>query len=205
MAPIFRQAFDDALGAVAATPAAAAVEGRRLPEPVPGSPAGPEPAPPRESDAEPVKADDDGSLGEGRVPACLEPWKSLYVLRRGVLPCCHGARPLAAMGEYRDVWNAPVLQDIRRHIARGEFHAYCLGSPSCPIVRKSRYARRQYEAAAGPRLRPSTLFGHWTAVARMGFMPGLKAVDQALFGGTGTALYRRLRRIAKPGRLPAPR
>ena len=194
MAPIFRQAFDAALREDDAAPAAP-VEADGDPG-LRAGPAGPEPAPPRESDAEPAAADDDGSLGEGRVPACLEPWKSLYVLRRGVLPCCHGSRPLAAMGEYRDVWNAPILQDIRRHIARGEFHAYCLGSPSCPIVRKSRYARRDYEAAPGPRLRPSTLFGHWRAVAGPRFRRVLKAADQTLSGGTGVALYRRLRRIA---------
>ena len=212
MAPIFRQAFDEALCEVDEVPAAVAAEagGSRslravdeVPSAAAAEAAGPEPAPPRESDAEPAATDDDGTLGEGRVPACLEPWKSFYVLRRGVLPCCHGARPLAPMGDYRDVWNAPILQDIRRHIARGEFHEYCLDSQSCPIVRKSRYARRHYEASPGRRLRPSTLFGHWRAVG--GPRSALKAFDQALFGGAGTALYRRLRRIAKLGRLSAPR
>ena len=28
------------------------------------------------------------SLGAERKPACTEPWKSLYILRRGVFPCC---------------------------------------------------------------------------------------------------------------------
>ena len=225
MAPIFRQAFDEALRAIDEPPTAAAVEAggvrsQRAVDEVPAAAAveagggrsqravdeapaaaaaeavGPEPTPPRESDAEPA-AVDDGTLGEDRVPACLEPWKSLYVLRRGVLPCCYGARPLAPMGEYRETWNAPILQDIRRHIARGEFHAYCLGSPSCPIVRKSRHAPAAYEAAPGSRLHPSTLLGLGRQVHVLGFRPALKAFDQALFGGTGMALYRRLRRVAK--------
>ena len=40
------------------------------------------------------------------------------------------------MTGYREVWNSPLLQDIRAHLARGEFHSYCLASPACPIVRK---------------------------------------------------------------------
>jgi MoaA/NifB/PqqE/SkfB family radical SAM enzyme len=75
--------------------------------------------------------------GSDRLPACTEPWKSLYILRRGVLPCCHGAQPLAPMEQYREVWNSPTLQAIRRDLARGKFHQYCKDSPSCPIVRKS--------------------------------------------------------------------
>ena len=39
----------------------------------------------------------------------------------------------------------------------------------------------------------------------MGFRPALEAFDQALFRGAGMALYRRLRRIANPGRPPASR
>ncbi len=35
------------------------------------------------------------SLGGERTPACLEPWKSLYILRRGVLPCCYGGQAVA--------------------------------------------------------------------------------------------------------------
>ena len=34
------------------------------------------------------------SLGEEKLPACMEPWTSLYILRRGVLPCCYGGIPL---------------------------------------------------------------------------------------------------------------
>jgi len=149
--------------------------------------------------------DGDHTLGENRLPACLEPWKSLYVLRRGVMPCCYGDRPLAAMGEYRETWNAPVLQDIRRHIARGEFHAYCLGSQSCPIVRKSRHARDAGEPASGSRLHETTLLGLVRQARALGLKHALKAFDQALLGGAGMALYRRLRRGPRAPRTPASR
>src|SRR5690606_21542804 len=81
------------------------------------------------------------SLGAERKPACTEPWRSLYILRRGVLPCCYGGAPIADMTESRSAWNSPLLQDIRAELAAGRFHAYCLKSPACPIVRKSVQAR----------------------------------------------------------------
>jgi MoaA/NifB/PqqE/SkfB family radical SAM enzyme len=77
------------------------------------------------------------SLGGDHLPACLEPWKSLYILRRGVLPCCYGGRPIAPMEGYRDAWNSPLMKDIRGELLAGRFHDYCLASPACPIVRKS--------------------------------------------------------------------
>ncbi len=77
------------------------------------------------------------SLGAERLPACTEPWKSLYILRRGVFPCCYGGRALAPMNEYRNAWHSPLLRAIRHDLARGQFHQYCLDSPACPIVRKS--------------------------------------------------------------------
>ena len=80
------------------------------------------------------------SLGDERLPICAEPWKSLYILRRGVMPCCYGGAPLAPMESYRETWNAPEVQAIRSELLHGRFHDYCLRSPACPIVRKSNYA-----------------------------------------------------------------
>jgi MoaA/NifB/PqqE/SkfB family radical SAM enzyme len=82
------------------------------------------------------------TLGAEKVPLCTEPWKSLYILRRGVLPCCYGSTPIAPMSDYREAWNSPVLQEIRQDLAAGRFHRYCLDSPSCPIIRKSSHAHK---------------------------------------------------------------
>jgi hypothetical protein len=76
------------------------------------------------------------SLGRERMPACSEPWGSLYVLRRGTLPCCYGGSAIAPMADFKQAWNAPLLQEIRRELAAGRFHRYCFDSPDCPIVRK---------------------------------------------------------------------
>ncbi len=74
----------------------------------------------------------------GGPPLCREPWKSYYILRRGILPCCHGIKPIAPMSEWKVAWNSPALQDIRAALARGEFSEYCLESVSCPIVQRHR-------------------------------------------------------------------
>jgi hypothetical protein len=76
------------------------------------------------------------SLGGESQPPCLEPWKSLYILRRGIFPCCYGAEPIASPEEHREAWNSPVMQAIRGELLDGRFHDYCLRSRSCPIVRK---------------------------------------------------------------------
>jgi hypothetical protein len=80
------------------------------------------------------------SLGSERTPLCTEPWKSLYILRRGVYPCCYGSDSLGTMDTYREAWNAPLMQEIRAELAQGRLHSYCLRSISCPIVRKSEQA-----------------------------------------------------------------
>ena len=77
------------------------------------------------------------SLGAEQRPACTEPWKSLYVLRRGVFPCCYGGSPVAPMDQYREAWNGPEIREIRAELVKGRFPDYCLRSPSCPIVQKS--------------------------------------------------------------------
>jgi len=108
------------------------------------------PTPREDSVAEPVVADkvvaaevaaaEMESLGEEKLPACMEPWTSLYILRRGVLPCCYGGHPVAAMDGHGEAWNSETVQEIRSELAEGRFHVYCLRSPSCPIVRKDSHA-----------------------------------------------------------------
>lgn len=82
------------------------------------------------------------SLGEEKVPICTEPWKSLYILRRGVLPCCYGSARAGQMDEYRESWNSQLFQDLRRELSAGRFHYYCLDSQACPLVRKAEAAGR---------------------------------------------------------------
>ncbi|HSL23835.1 MAG TPA: radical SAM/SPASM domain-containing protein [Vicinamibacterales bacterium] len=107
-------------------------------------PAGSAPPPPAEAMAPVQTFSAEGaplpSLGAEQRPACLEPWKSLYILRRGVLPCCYGGSPIAEMKDYRQAWNSPLMQAIRTELLQGRFHDYCLRSPACPIVRKSEEA-----------------------------------------------------------------
>jgi len=83
---------------------------------------------------------------DGNQPLCSEPWKSLYVLNRGILPCCFGRKPLARWTEQgsrsveqfiEETRNGAAFQEIRHSLASGVFPAYCLSTHSCPIVRKA--------------------------------------------------------------------
>ncbi|MBN1272406.1 MAG: hypothetical protein JXB26_09050 [Candidatus Aminicenantes bacterium] len=76
------------------------------------------------------------NLGIEGLPLCREPWESYYILRRGILPCCHGSRPIAPMSEWETAWNSPELQEIRDYLRRGKLSPYCMSSLSCPIVQK---------------------------------------------------------------------
>ncbi|HET8647912.1 MAG TPA: radical SAM/SPASM domain-containing protein, partial [Vicinamibacteria bacterium] len=145
-----RQAAQAPLRVPGATPAPLPAWGTAdapVPGPAPEAPA---------LDAPPAAA----SAAKVQVPICTEPWTSLYVLRRGTLPCCYGGTALAPMTGFKDVWNSPVVQDIRRDLAAGRFHRYCLESQDCPIVRK---------AAAGHALpvRQSALLAARRGLARL--------------------------------------
>jgi MoaA/NifB/PqqE/SkfB family radical SAM enzyme len=151
-----------ALGAAPVTTRPAPVEA--TPAPVEATP---EPAP--ESAVAPTVADDSRpaappALGDERVPLCTEPWKSLYILRRGVFPCCYGHAPVAPMDGHAEAWNSPLLQGIRHELAHGRFHDYCLRSPACPIVRKSQQAHELPRGQAF-RLKARQL---WTRLDRVG-------------------------------------
>jgi hypothetical protein len=41
------------------------------------------------------------------------------------------------MEEHAETWNGPLMQEIRRDLADGRFHEYCLSAEACPIVRKT--------------------------------------------------------------------
>jgi hypothetical protein len=83
---------------------------------------------------------------DGNQPLCSEPWKSLYVLNRGIFPCCFGRKPLARWTEQgsrpveqfvEETRNGAAFQEIRHSLASGVLPAYCLSTHSCPIVRKA--------------------------------------------------------------------
>src|SRR5258706_15513704 len=62
---------------------------------------------------------------DGR-PLCSEPWKSAYVINRGIIPCAFGRKPVARWRDagdkrpaefVRDVLNGPVFREMRRELA----------------------------------------------------------------------------------------
>lgn len=124
-------------------------------------------------------------LGLSREYLCREPWESYYILRRGILPCCHGAQPIAPMSEWKTAWNSPKSQEIRRHLAQGTLSPYCLESLGCPVTQRYLAARRR--AALVPALAPS------------GRPPVLRLVNR-LLGGIPAQLYRRLARTSTADR-----
>ncbi len=75
-------------------------------------------------------------LGIKKMPLCGEPWESYSILRRGILPGCHGKPTIAPITNWAEAWNSPQLQEIRRYLARGKLSRYCLESLGCPIVQR---------------------------------------------------------------------
>lgn len=110
----------------------------------------------RESSPELKAQANQDELGLKNLPICREPWQSYYILRRGILPCCHGEKPIAPMEEWATAWNGPTLQAIRRSLSQGRLSAYCLSSLGCPIVQKYLEQKKQATrlAAFSPQTRP---------------------------------------------------
>lgn len=69
---------------------------------------------------------------------CRYPWDNVQVLANGVVqPCCwiyssdgSGVGNLN-LNSFEEVWNGETMQDIRKHIIRGEVHDMCKNCP-CP-------------------------------------------------------------------------
>lgn len=72
----------------------------------------------------------------GTPPLCSDPWQKYFILRRGILPCGYGHKPIAPMAEWQTAWNSDAMQEIRRSLAKGELPEYCRRSLSCPIVQR---------------------------------------------------------------------
>ncbi len=225
MESLFEAEFEEGRHEVASgnAPGAAPNAAEASLEPVADSPDSPEDLDPVEAVPLPAvdSAPEETSLGAEKLPACLEPWKSFYILRRGVLPCCYGHGPIAEMNEYRETWNSPTMQAIRKDLAEGRFHQYCIDSTACPIVRKSKHqentlleqpdtapagepmtAVKHPERLATPSpsatpTRPSrsdlTPEGSRTPAGDGGVRELLKGVDRALFFESGIKTYRSIR------------
>jgi len=105
----------------------------------PAAPVTPEPAPPEPVLPVPITEQTAEPAGSRplQLPLCTEPWSSLYVLRRGTLPCCYGGPSLAPMEGFQQAWNSPLMQELRSELRDGRFHKYCFDSPDCPLVRKA--------------------------------------------------------------------
>lgn len=81
-------------------------------------------------------ASNDEGIGETGMPLCREPWENLYILRRGILPCCYGNPIGYAFDEYAKAWNSPEIQEIRRYLSQGKLSPYCMECLGCPIVQR---------------------------------------------------------------------
>lgn len=81
-------------------------------------------------------ASNDEDIGETGMPLCREPWENLYILRRGILPCCYGNPIGYAFDEYAKAWNSPEIQEIRRYLSQGKLSPYCMECLGCPIVQR---------------------------------------------------------------------
>ncbi|MFQ6109106.1 MAG: SPASM domain-containing protein [Candidatus Aminicenantales bacterium] len=86
---------------------------------------------------------------KAHLTLCREPWESYYILRRGILPCCHGSRPIAPMSEWATAWNSPALREIRWYLSQGKLSPYCMDSLSCPIVQRH-MAKKRKETPLAP-------------------------------------------------------
>lgn len=76
-------------------------------------------------------------------PLCGEPWKTLYVLHRGMLPCCYTKESFARLGDFSDgdlrdriahVFNDRRYQEVRAALGSGRLSEFCLSNRSCPLV-----------------------------------------------------------------------
>lgn len=105
----------------------------------------------------PKKEDNGDDLGHGRLPLCREPWESYYILRRGILPCCHGNPIIAPITDWAAAWNSSPIREIRRHLSRGQLSPYCLESLGCPIVQRVLREQKELGTSAALPKRPKWL------------------------------------------------
>ncbi|WP_367781436.1 hypothetical protein [Mesorhizobium marinum] len=79
------------------------------------------------------------------TPICSEPWKTAYLLDRGIMPCCYGRE---AMIPWQDIdesqlesslhaaFNSQPMVELRRDLSQGRLGKYCDRAQGCPIVKQ---------------------------------------------------------------------
>ncbi|MEE9613600.1 MAG: radical SAM/SPASM domain-containing protein [Thermodesulfobacteriota bacterium] len=81
----------------------------------------------------------------GSGPLCREPWDSVYLFKRGVLPCCFTVSPVTHINTTddgslhdiaREAFNSEEMREIRTALAQRRLPEWCLKNRGCPIVKK---------------------------------------------------------------------
>ena len=89
--------------------------------------------------------DNVASIEGSHLPICSEPWKTAYVMNRGLTPCCYGREPIVQWstinrqsleGSIGDALNSVEFIELRRDLASGKLGDYCKGTLGCPIVKR---------------------------------------------------------------------
>lgn len=88
-----------------------------------------------------VNSSGDAPAGE---PICTEPWKTAYLLDRGIMPCCYGREAMIAWRDIdqtnleaslREAFNSAPMRELRRDLSQGRLGKYCERAQGCPIVK----------------------------------------------------------------------
>jgi len=80
-----------------------------------------------------------GMAAEQRVFYCQQPWQSLTVTCDGRVVCgCGDPMMLRIVGDANneritDIFNGPLMSDIRERLRHGQPHAHCLAGVGCPL------------------------------------------------------------------------
>jgi hypothetical protein len=73
------------------------------------------------------------------ISECFFPWKSIYVASDGSLkPCCFATFRAGSLadGSFDEVWNGPIMRQVRRDVRNGFVHTICRGAP-CSFARET--------------------------------------------------------------------
>ena len=74
------------------------------------------------------------------ISACMHPWQAAHVNDFGDLrPCCFAPRAVGNVveaGSFENLWNGPVMRDLRRSIRDGWVHPVCRGA-GCSFARET--------------------------------------------------------------------